>query len=585
VGHFAALSARNPPYAWPSGGAGECPNGTDKFSSNIDIFTSPSWHWDTYSYWPEMHPSTACWGNEFNPSPATAITKGQWICVELMIKANRPVTQRNGELAFWIDGVKGNHIGPGFPNGYWVADSFYPNAGSPPFEGFLWRTVEELAITCIHLGHGTACRIWYDDAVVATNYIGPIATAPDTVPPTVGITIPTSGPAYSTYLPSITVGGTASDDRGIVRVEWDNATTGGSGVAVGLTSWSAAGIPLAQGANAITVTAVDAGTNAATDTITITRLADTEGPAVSIAEPTSQATFETYGSTVNVAGTASDNAGIATVVVSNAGRWSATATGTTNWRHNNVPLAAGANTIIVKAVDTAGLVATDTVVVTRISGNGPPTVAIAEPTSGDLFTTTNETVALAGTASDDTGIADVTWTSSRGGGGTALGTTSWSVASVTLLVGTNVLTVTAQDTGSATGSDSITVVRNVPDGDDGGTGDDDGDNPAPDPDPMSALLGSEGSQERVYRIVTPEAGSSSLYVGMRDDDPSAIRLRLLSPLGEVVGDWDGLELDSVPDRDGVARIDLAGLGIATGTYLVELTVGKDTQIVPVVVLR
>lgn len=94
---------------------------------------------------------------------------------------------------------------------------------------------------------------------------------PDTTPPTCAITTPTSNPTYTASLPTIGIGGSASDNVGVTSVTWYNAATGGSGTAYGTTSWSTTtNIPLAAGSNVITVTAHDAAGNVGTDTITVT---------------------------------------------------------------------------------------------------------------------------------------------------------------------------------------------------------------------------------------------------------------------------------------------------------------------------
>src|SRR4029453_18523368 len=64
------------------------------------------------------------------------------------------------------------------------------------------------------------------------------AGGPDTTPPTLTITSPSSGPAYSS---SVTVTGTASDAGGVSPLTWSHALTGQSGTATGTTSWSASG--------------------------------------------------------------------------------------------------------------------------------------------------------------------------------------------------------------------------------------------------------------------------------------------------------------------------------------------------------
>ena len=56
-------------------------------------------------------------------------------------------------------------------------------------------------------------------------------------------------------------------------------------------------------------------------------------------------------------------------------------------------------------------------------------------------------------------MTQVTWSSNRGGSGTATGTTAWSVSGIALLSGSNVLTVTARDAAGNTRTDTLTVTR------------------------------------------------------------------------------------------------------------------------------
>lgn len=74
-----------------------------------------------------------------------------------------------------------------------------------------------------------------------------------------------------------------------------------------------------------------------------------------------------------------------------------------------------------------------------------PSIVIISPTSASTFVATGPSLALGGTASDNVGVSQVTWTNNRGGSGTAAGTTSWSVGAIALQAGTNILTVTARD--------------------------------------------------------------------------------------------------------------------------------------------
>lgn len=89
-----------------------------------------------------------------------------------------------------------------------------------------------------------------------------------------------------------------------------------------------------------------------------------------------------------------------------------------------------------------------------------PVVTITVPTSAPTFNNgTTATVSLAGTATDTTGVTGCTWTNSLGGGGNATGTTSWSIATIPLMVGTNVITVQCLDPALHAGTDTISVTR------------------------------------------------------------------------------------------------------------------------------
>jgi concanavalin A-like lectin/glucanase superfamily protein/HYDIN/CFA65/VesB family protein/fibronectin type III domain protein/Big-like domain-containing protein len=85
-----------------------------------------------------------------------------------------------------------------------------------------------------------------------------------------------------------------------------------------------------------------------------------------------------------------------------------------------------------------------------VGGGSPPdttlpTVGITTPTSGTTYNTRTSPLTIGGTASDNIGMAQVTWANNRGGSGTATGTTSWTAGGIALLSGANVLTVTARD--------------------------------------------------------------------------------------------------------------------------------------------
>jgi len=190
IHHFVHVGGYHPATAWPQGGAGVRPDGVERFSTGVEPFGA-KWRWDFYSYWMEMRssPDEHSWGHDFINDPALKVERGKWICVELMMKMNDPVTQRNGEQALWIDGQpwtkdgqRVSHLGEGFPRGKWVWDSFLPRPKGAPFEGFRWRRSEELNLNFLWLllyitkaPPGHISKVWFDDIVVARRYIGPLS--------------------------------------------------------------------------------------------------------------------------------------------------------------------------------------------------------------------------------------------------------------------------------------------------------------------------------------------------------------------------------------------------------------------------
>jgi hypothetical protein len=91
----------------------------------------------------------------------------------------------------------------------------------------------------------------------------------------------------------------------------------------------------------------------------------------------------------------------------------------------------------------------------------PPAITITSPTTASTYNTTAASLVIAGAASDNASVSQVTWVNNRGGNGTASGRTSWS-ASVALAGGTNTITVTARDSAGNTASDTLTVVYAAP---------------------------------------------------------------------------------------------------------------------------
>jgi hypothetical protein len=96
-----------------------------------------------------------------------------------------------------------------------------------------------------------------------------------------------------------------------------------------------------------------------------------------------------------------------------------------------------------------------------------PVVTITVPTSDPNYSTDQALITLGGTASDDSAVTDVSWTSDRGGNGNATGTASW-IAGVPLQKGPNTITIRARDDAGNVSTRAIVVKRNT--GSTGGTG-------------------------------------------------------------------------------------------------------------------
>ena len=185
----------NDRWGWTrAGGAGKRP--IDAFWTTFEPVRSEGvsmpgvWHF--YTYWPEMHShetpegkGQTTWGNNFSPFEPQPVQKGRWVCMEVMLKANTP-GKYDGEQAAWIDGTLVARFGPGTTKGYWLRDRWFNDPPKGPFEGYNWRTREDVKINCYSMGlyvtPGEAVspvsRMWYDDVVLATEYIGPQGARP-----------------------------------------------------------------------------------------------------------------------------------------------------------------------------------------------------------------------------------------------------------------------------------------------------------------------------------------------------------------------------------------------------------------------
>ncbi len=151
-------------------------NGTNKFlvSYEATVYSDgpPPGHLIAYVYHPEQRdvygdifyptglvsPNTSLpfdFGPEFVSRPNVAPDLDTWQCYELMVKANTP-GQRDGRIGMWLDGKL-------------IAD----------FQNLRFRDVASLTIDYLSIGGYISPnqvrenKLWYDDVVAATAYIGP----------------------------------------------------------------------------------------------------------------------------------------------------------------------------------------------------------------------------------------------------------------------------------------------------------------------------------------------------------------------------------------------------------------------------
>jgi hypothetical protein len=156
------------------------------------------------------------------------------------------------------------------------------------------------------------------------------------------------------------------------------------------------------------------------------------------------------------------------------------ATGAPNWT-TSIPLAVGTNSVTITATDAAGYTATRQLSVVYqqpappptpspspnpppsnpspgSADKTPPSLAITYPAATSIATSAT-TISFRGTATDNVGVTQVTWSNSTGTSGLANGTLTWTANSIPLSVGTNMIIFTAFDAAGNSAWRSVTVVR------------------------------------------------------------------------------------------------------------------------------
>ncbi len=267
-----------------------------------------------------------------------------------------------------------------------------------------------------------------------------------------------------------TISGTATDLDPALTVTCSSPA--GPGVATLSNASYSCSVPVAEGANEISVTATD--TTAHSATITRTLTVDRIAPAIQITDPTEGAFTSVQSLTVT--GTVSDASSAAGVTVSVNGQAAAvtpgTAGGPATFEASNVSVGAGPTAAFeVVATDAAGNAATATVTV-RVDRD-PPLVAITQPASGDYLrggvTTvtvdvTDDTTTILdinGIPGAHTGCVDVA--QGQPGALTAEAKRCTFTADIPLIAGNTTIVATAFDAAGNRGVNQVsTIVDNTP---------------------------------------------------------------------------------------------------------------------------
>ena len=211
-----------------------------------------------------------------------------------------------------------------------------------------------------------------DKAAILTLYAAQTATVP---PPGSPLVLTVNGVDSTTTASSVNLSGSAAGGTGVIVVSW-SATSGTSGIATGsVSAFTIANVPLAVGANTITVKA-SAGGSQILKSLTVTRQSvsttgpgpagggtDTTPPSLTITSPSS-GTVSTSAASVTISGIASDNVGVALVSWATNFGAAGVASGTTVWSAA-IPLLVGNNSVTVRASDAAGNIGWRSVVITR----------------------------------------------------------------------------------------------------------------------------------------------------------------------------------------------------------------------------
>ena len=227
-------------------------------------------------------------------------------------------------------------------------------------------------------------------------------TPPAPTPPVSPLVLAVIAPPSSSSASYVSISGATSGGSGNVQVSWTTAS-GTSGIAQGSSNWLIPSILLSTGNNIITITAQDSQKNVVSSSVTISYQPQNAPPANPTPPNPNPPTPPNPPPPPNPPS-------------------------------GNPTPPAGPDTT-------------------------PPSLTILSPATS-TYSTTSSSLVVSGTATDNVGVASVTWASSNGGSGTASATNNWATPSIPLYIGATTIIITAADAAGNTSWRSITVTRN-----------------------------------------------------------------------------------------------------------------------------
>ncbi|WP_309383174.1 PKD domain-containing protein [Cerasicoccus frondis] len=113
-------------------------------------------------------------------------------------------------------------------------------------------------------------------------YINRVSTGGDATQPVLSVTQPAGSPVYTVYSSTLDIAGTVSDDTGVTALTWENNLGGSDSITIA-GSWQYDDVPLYDGMNRITVTALDAANNHTEQTLLVVAIIN-QAPEVTAGE-------------------------------------------------------------------------------------------------------------------------------------------------------------------------------------------------------------------------------------------------------------------------------------------------------------